>query len=231
MKESVLRYAEKGGVKIKYFLTYKRVKRLRLRIKCGEVYLSSPRGIPLGELDGFVIKYSSFIDSAKEKQLKRGGNVFSDEIAYLGKMYKLIFSLSAREYVSVSDGEICFFVKKLSCEYKEKTYNKWLKSECVRVYGELLKKYYPFFSSYAKALPSLSVRNASTRWGSCNPQKNIIMLSARLLARDIAAIEYVVVHEYSHYVKMDHSAAFYKEVASVLPDWKERKKLLYSDLR
>ena len=40
------------------------------------------------------------------------------------------------------------------------------------------------------------------------------------------AIDYVVVHELAHLVEMNHSPRFYKIVEAVLPDYKERKKLL-----
>jgi predicted metal-dependent hydrolase len=41
-----------------------------------------------------------------------------------------------------------------------------------------------------------------------------------------AAREYVVVHELAHLVEMNHSKRFYKIIESVLPDYKERKRML-----
>ena len=40
------------------------------------------------------------------------------------------------------------------------------------------------------------------------------------------AIDYVVVHELAHIRHKNHGAAFYQLIASVLPDYKERIKLL-----
>ena len=40
------------------------------------------------------------------------------------------------------------------------------------------------------------------------------------------AIDYVVVHELAHIRQKNHSPAFYKEVAKILPDYKAREKLL-----
>ena len=41
-----------------------------------------------------------------------------------------------------------------------------------------------------------------------------------------AAIDYVVVHELAHIRHHDHSPAFYRFVASVMPDYKARAALL-----
>jgi predicted metal-dependent hydrolase len=41
-----------------------------------------------------------------------------------------------------------------------------------------------------------------------------------------AAIDYVVVHELAHLLEMNHSDRFWRIVATVFPDYKERRRLL-----
>jgi predicted metal-dependent hydrolase len=41
-----------------------------------------------------------------------------------------------------------------------------------------------------------------------------------------SAIDYVVVHELAHLVEMNHSRRFYAIIEKILPDYKERIKLL-----
>ena len=41
-----------------------------------------------------------------------------------------------------------------------------------------------------------------------------------------AAQIYVVVHEYCHFLQLNHSPAFWAEVEKLLPDWKTRRELL-----
>ena len=66
--------------------------------------------------------------------------------------------------------------------------------------------------------PTLKVRRMKTRWGVCMPGKRQITLNLRLAEKPLAAVEYVVVHEYAHFVHCDHSPAFWAVVARILPD-------------
>ena len=71
----------------------------------------------------------------------------------------------------------------------------------------------------------ITITSAKTRFGSCSGKGNI-SYSYRFMLYPEEAIDFVVVHELSHLVHMNHSADFYKLVESVLPDYKERRKLL-----
>ena len=71
----------------------------------------------------------------------------------------------------------------------------------------------------------LTISGAKTRFGSCSSKGNI-SFSFRLMRYPEEAIDYVVVHELAHLVEMNHSPRFYAVVARVLPDYKERRRLL-----
>lgn len=71
----------------------------------------------------------------------------------------------------------------------------------------------------------ITVTGAKTRFGSCSG-KNRICFSWRLMQYPPEAVDYVVVHELAHIVHKNHGREFYALVASVLPDYKARQKLL-----
>lgn len=71
----------------------------------------------------------------------------------------------------------------------------------------------------------IKITSAKTRFGSCS-SKNGLCFSLYLMAYPDRAIDYVVVHELAHIRQKNHSPAFYAEVATVMPDYKERIKLL-----
>lgn len=72
---------------------------------------------------------------------------------------------------------------------------------------------------------SVRITSAKTRFGSCSG-KNGICFSWLLMRYPEEAIDYVVVHELAHIRQKNHSAAFYQEIERVLPDYRERKKIL-----
>ena len=71
----------------------------------------------------------------------------------------------------------------------------------------------------------LTLSQANTRWGSARVDGSI-RLNWRLMHFSQAIIDYVVVHELSHLRVMDHSPQFWQTVASVLPDFAQRRQQL-----
>ena len=71
----------------------------------------------------------------------------------------------------------------------------------------------------------ITITGAKTRFGSCSSEGNI-SYSYRLMRYPDRAIDYVVVHELAHILEMNHSDRFWKIVAAVFPDYKERRRLL-----
>jgi len=69
------------------------------------------------------------------------------------------------------------------------------------------------------------IRNQRRRWGSCGGD-GTLRLNWRLILAPPALLDYVVVHELAHLAVRDHSAAFWSEVARVMPDHRERRSAL-----
>ena len=71
----------------------------------------------------------------------------------------------------------------------------------------------------------VKITSAEKRFGSCSG-KNSLCFSWRLMRYPEAAVDYVVVHELAHIRHKNHGREFYRFIESVLPDYKEREKLL-----
>ncbi len=66
---------------------------------------------------------------------------------------------------------------------------------------------------------SIKIKCVKSMWGSCSSQKNI-MLNWRLILAPTFVQNYIIVHEVSHLVHMNHSKAFWSTVASLMPEYK-----------
>lgn len=71
----------------------------------------------------------------------------------------------------------------------------------------------------------VSVRQQRTRWGSCS-RRGSISLNARLLFMPPQAVDYVLLHELCHTVRMDHSRAFWNLLERYDPDYRVHKKMV-----
>jgi len=85
---------------------------------------------------------------------------------------------------------------------------------------------------YAPALEvqvaAIRLSNAKTRWGTCHPDGRV-HLNWRLIQMPPALIDYVVVHELAHLREPNHSPRFWRWVASILPDYEQRRVALRRD--
>ena len=134
---------------------------------------------------------------------------------YLGKPYTIIYNKEIKKYYIEED---CIIVK------DEKMLNKFYANECVRVFTKELEKYNRYFNYLPKY--TLKVRKMKTRWGVCNRGNNTVTLNSELLKKDIRLIDYVVVHELSHFKEANHSDKFWYEVSLRYPNYKEARKEL-----
>ena len=83
-----------------------------------------------------------------------------------------------------------------------------------------------YWSRVTGLMPSgVKITGARTRFGSCSG-KNSLCFSWRLMQYPDEAIDLVVVHELCHIAHLDHGPGFYALLESILPDYRERMKLL-----
>lgn len=223
------------GREITYFLEYKNVKNLNLRIrKDGSVYVSANFQVSPPRVDEFVQSKGRYVLNAIDKfeELKQykpqPKNYVSGETFYIqGRGLRLSVSQGDKEHIA-SDGVYIFLQVKDTTDFlrKHRLVTRFLAQECKKVFGEVLNETYPAFRKYGVEMPILRIRDMETRWGSCLAKKGIVTLNKRLLEAPRNCIEYVVMHELCHFIHPNHSKDFYNFLTMLMPDWKERKTML-----
>lgn len=99
------------------------------------------------------------------------------------------------------------------------------KALIARAKAELPQKAAYFAAQMGVSPAGIRITDAKTRFGSCSG-KNRLCFSWRLMLYPDAAIDYVVVHELAHIVHKNHGKDFYALIAEILPDYKDRIRLL-----
>ena len=128
---------------------------------------------------------------------------------YLGKKYDIIYLDSN---VELYDDKI--YVK------DEETLNKWYKKQIKKIFKERLDYNYGLFIENIP-YPNLRIRKMKTRWGVCNKKTNTVTLNSELIKYDISKIDYVIIHELSHFLHFNHSRSFWNQVEKYCPNYKK----------
>ena len=75
-------------------------------------------------------------------------------------------------------------------------------------------------------VPNLKIRKMTSRWGVCNIKNYNVTLNYQLSKYNIRCLDYVIVHELSHFVYPNHSRNFWNLVGKYYPNYKECRKEL-----
>ena len=102
----------------------------------------------------------------------------------------------------------------------------WLQRQAKRIFEERCRH---FAAQLGVRMTRLSLSSATTRWGSAGAD-GAVRLHWRLVHFAMSTIDYVVAHELAHLREMNHSAAFWDVVRSVVPDYERARGTLRDDL-
>ncbi|HQV21973.1 MAG TPA: DUF45 domain-containing protein [Agitococcus sp.] len=78
---------------------------------------------------------------------------------------------------------------------------------------------------FEKEISTIKLKYNKSNWGSCSSSKNL-NFSVRLLLAPSEVIDYVIIHELTHLVEMNHSDRFWSIVSKIVPSYKESEKFL-----
>ena len=220
---------------LEYLLIRKSVKNLNMRVKPeGTIIVSANPLVSARYVDRFVLSHEETIIKALNKYEKLRQNTqkplcyeSGEKVLFLGKQLHLLLEVSRVEGVDIFGDFLNLRVKDISdFARKERVMKKWFAKMQREVFLQICDEIYPLFQTYGVKYPLVKIRSMKSRWGSCQPTKGIITLNAKMIAAPREAIEYVVLHEFAHFIHPNHSKDFYALVEKFMPDWKQRKAML-----
>lgn len=134
---------------------------------------------------------------------------------YLGNIYDIII----KEVDKLEIKENTIITK------DEKQLLKWYNQQIKDIFTQRLKYNYNLFEE-SIPYPTLKIRTMKSRWGVCNRKNISVTLNSKLIEYDITKLDYVIIHELSHFVHFDHSKDFWNLVNKYCPEYKRIKKEL-----
>lgn len=186
----------------------KNMKRIILRMeKKNEISISSPR-ISKKHLLKFIDENKTWIFD-QQTRLK-DPLVQGSDFYYLGKTYVIKHHKQASTYL---DDEHIYINPLKAKENTDSFYKK-----CAKSYLPQRVEFWQ--NKMGLQYNALGFRLAKKRWGSCNAKRNI-SLNPYMMKLSYEMIDYIIVHELSHLVHLNHSKAFYQTVKTYLPHYKK----------
>lgn len=224
----MLEFVEFGNSKIEFKI--KRSTRKTLGISVlpdGAVEVTAPIEAPLDRIKEIILKRGSWL---LEQQRLTGLNpipqpskslVSGESFHLLGRHYRLKIFEANYDSVDMLDDKLvlnCTFPEDL--ELKRSLLLKWYMGKAT----EILTERFKFHAENLRQEPvEVSVKKLTKRWGEFHPSKNLVVLNAELVVAPMECVDYVIIHELSHAVILDHGPSFYRLLSQRLPGWQKLK--------
>lgn len=200
-----------NGDELEVVVERKKIKNIYFRInEERQIYVTCPMRVKDKEIDRLLKDNIKSLERMYKKTLKKSDS--KEKILLLGN------ELDHVEYKKV------MFQDRIAFGPSVEAVNDYLEKHSLKVFQDRLDVYKSDF----KNLPNfrLRTRKMKSRWGVCNKNSMTVTLNTLLIHKPIFLIDYVIVHELSHFEHMDHSAYFWKEVEKHFPEYKKARKEL-----
>jgi len=183
-----------------------------------QVRLVVPLRTTRAEIDAVIERKSKWIQKQLDHFKKTDSETIKldhDEILLLGELYtfRLRPELNGRTVVDATERTVSSGRNLLADSELERWYRDRART---LIAGQLAR----FSREHGFEYGNVSIRDQKTRWGSCSARKNL-SFSWRLVQLPPDIVDYVVVHELVHTKVLNHSKAFWAEVGSIFPDYKQ----------
>jgi predicted metal-dependent hydrolase len=211
------------------FTTNERSRRIRLSIKSdGEIVVSMPSSVLYRDAIRFVESKVDWILKQKTKIQERS-TLFAPESCFKTRFHKLAITKGNTDkvYNRVGNGVIQIFIPE-RVNHEQPKVQEFIKNTLIDVMRWEAKVYLPkrlkeLADKHGFKYENVSIKNASTRWGSCSSVNNI-NLNLHLMRVPEHLIDYVLLHELAHTVVKNHGDKFWLLLEHCYPNARKADK-------
>jgi len=187
-------------------------KNIYIRVKNGKVIVTCGNFVTKRYIEKLINDNYVSICKMIDKDNKR---IEKEEEFYLfGNKYDLVYGFNDLELVN---NKIYVLNKK--------ELDKYLNKKIQEIFKERLDYWYNVFEEKIP-IPNLKIRKMTSRWGVCNLKNKNVTLNYNLYKYDIECLDYVIIHELSHFIHPNHSKDFWNLVSKYCINYKLLRKKL-----
>lgn len=214
---------EISGRSVEYIFEHKRVKNINMRIKNdATIYVSAPRFVSQKKVEALLLSKGDFILRGLDSVSKR-----PQESCHKPNIIPDSYFTILGNKVHIDDVSKMIGVSVLDKDEFQKRYEMYRRKELMRITEEICREVYPYFKMRTgRDFPEIKYRQMKSRWGVCMPSKNRITFSYNLFETPVECIRYVVCHEFTHFLVLNHSKEFYRELSNTYPAYAEARRIL-----
>lgn len=212
------------GIRFEVEINRKINRNMYLRVKDRKVIVNVPYLMPDHEIYRFIEKRKDWIYKVYSygEYKKRNSYLYrgSDTFYIHARPYKLVRNIGKKS-VSIT-GDTIFLTYQNDSDDAIKYLYRYLDRSLLDKAQALYQRYQGLLSDYGYHLvPEIRARVMTSRWGVCYPKKNRITISSYLIHYPLECLEYIMVHEMTHFIIPNHSKRFYRIVGEYMPEYKK----------
>jgi predicted metal-dependent hydrolase len=199
-----------------------------VHVRHQQVQVRAPKFVSDKDIREFVVAHQQWILSKLEQKasqdaqrldLRDGGCIF-----YKGRSLRVRIVQSSQESIITTDSEFRIATRIANEAGAAKALQRWLIAQAKTVLPARTRALAAHFKVDSR-LKEVVFRKTKTKWGHCTSSGRIQFNWLIMLAPD-AIIDYMICHEVSHLLVMNHSAKFWSLVETVCPDYRSYVKWL-----
>ena len=202
----------------------RRRRTLGMTVTPQQVRIHAPSWTPRAEIECYVQQQRDWLRRAWTRMqtlaVRAVPQVERTQVSYLGRTLTLDFHPSLFTEVR-RIGDMLRIDAPLNTD-RSALVRTWLQAQAARLLAWRISR---IARRCGRAPTRFALSNAQTQWGSCT-RRGHIRLNWRLVQTPLELIDYVAAHELAHLVHLDHSPAFWAQVAVLCPDALPRRAML-----
>lgn len=191
----------------------------------GKLIVYCPFGLSYEKIDEVLRTKENLLKkrltNTKSLSTKYSSILENKSVLLFGKEYEIVVTSKVKKPCFTDDkflitqkifdgNKTSFYIKKVEKEIAERVF---------------VKRIRDILQNYEYNVSKIVIGNFKAKWGSCD-NFNTIKLNWRLAMLPPKLVDFVIFHELTHLLELNHSKRFYYELEKVCPMWKESRQIL-----